>query len=200
MLDTQSDSTFVLEDTCSALDLHGTPVSLALSTLNACNRTIDSRKISGLKVRRKDSSAIIALPQTFSMETIPANKAHIPTPEVAKSWPHLRSIAYSLMPIVDIEIGLLIGYNCSQAMMPRVVIPPDGEGPYDQRTDIGWSIMGVVNPECVFDNSCINHCVSHRVATLEVPSDIVSNETTYPDRVSFAFKSSTKILHPTELN
>ena len=66
------------------------------------------------------------------------------------------------MPIADCEIGLLIGCNCARAMMPREVIPPDGEGPYGQRTDLGWSIVGVVSPECVFDDYCVNHCVSHR--------------------------------------
>ena len=114
--------------------------------------------------------------------------------------PHLRSIADHIIPVADCEIGILIGYNCTRAMMPREVIPPDGEGPYGQRTDLGWSIVGVVNPECVFDNYCVNHCVSHRVATLEVASDLVSDETTFPDHVSFAFKGSTKILRPKEVN
>ena len=200
MLDTQSDCTFVLEDTCKSLEILGAPVSLALSTMHASNRTIESRKVSDLVVRGINSLDKIALPPTFSIEAIPANKAHIPTPEVAKSWPHLRPIADHIMPIADCEIGLLIGYNCARAMMPREVIPPDGEGPYGQRTDLGWSIVGVVNSECVFDDYCVNHCVSHRVATLEVPSGHVSTETIYPDRVSFAFKSSTKILCPTEIN
>ena len=200
MLDTQSDSTFILEDTCRALEITGPLVSLALSTMHASNRTIDSRMISDLTVRGINSSDKIALPPTFSMEAIPANKAHIPSPEVARSWPHLMSIANDIMPFADCEIGILIGYNCARALMPREVIPPDGEGPYGQRTDLGWSIVGVVNPECAFDNYCVNHCVSHRVATLQVPSDLVSNEATSPDHVSFAFKGSTKILCPDEIN
>ena len=42
--------------------------------------------------------------------------------------------------------------------------------------------------------------MSHREATLEVPSGLVSTETIIPDRVLFAFKSSTKILCPTKIN
>ena len=199
MLDTQSDTTFVLEGTCQALGLSGTPVSLALSTMHAHNKTIDSRRISNLTVRGVNSPDKIPLPVTFSIDAIPANKAHIPAPEVARSWPHLEPIANQLLPIANCEIGLLIGYNCARAMMPREVIPPNGEGPYAQRTDLGWSII-VVDPECVFDSSNDNHCVSHRVSTCEVPPVLLTDGKTSPDRVSFAFKSSTKVLCPTEVN
>lgn len=95
--------------------------------MHASNRRIESRKISDLVVRRINSLDKIALSLTFSIEAIPANKADIPTPKVAKSWLHIRSTADHIMPIADCEIGLLIGYNCARAMIPREVIPPDGE-------------------------------------------------------------------------
>ena len=38
-------------------------------------------------------------------------------------WPHLRCTTSQLMPLADCEVGLLIGYNCSRALVPRDVIP-----------------------------------------------------------------------------
>ena len=44
---------------------------------------------------------------------------------------------------MDVPVALLIGYNCPQALLPREAIPhPDG-GPYVQKTDLGWGIVGI---------------------------------------------------------
>ena len=51
LLDTQSDTTFILEDTCKALGVPGTDVKLLLSTMSANRQMIDSQKIVGLQVR-----------------------------------------------------------------------------------------------------------------------------------------------------
>lgn len=64
----------------------------------------------------------------------------VPTPDAARLWPHLRSVVDHLLPLQLCDIGLLIGYNCPQALVPREVIPPHGEGPYAQKIDLGWGI------------------------------------------------------------
>ena len=45
-------------------------------------------------------------------------------------------------------MSLLIGYDCASALAPIAVILPRGEGPYAQRTTLGWSIAGVVDDVC----------------------------------------------------
>ena len=40
---------------------------------------------------------------------------------------------------------LEIGYNCTKALTPRDIIAPTGNGPYGQRTDLGWGRVGVDN-------------------------------------------------------
>ena len=128
--------------------MSGIKNNLALTTMNVEGSLIESMKVQCLSVRGVNSDINISLPATFSIESIPANKSHIPTPEIATSWPDLESIADQLIPLADCEIGLLIGYNCSRAMMPREIIPPPaGEGPYGQRTDLGWSIVGIVDSD-----------------------------------------------------
>ena len=84
------------------------------------------------------------LPDTYTRNIMPANRAHIPTPEVARLWPHLEHQANLIPPLQDCEVGLLIGHNCIKALTPRDVITPTGDGRYGQRTDLGWGIMGLV--------------------------------------------------------
>lgn len=110
---TQSDTTFILEDTCRALYLTGTPVKLQLSTMYAENRLVSSHKVKGLFVRGFNSSLKLPLPDTYSRDIMPGTRSHIPTPDVAKTWPYLHAIVDELMPLNSCEIGLLIGYNCT---------------------------------------------------------------------------------------
>ena len=127
---------------------------------------------------------------------MPANRYHIPTPEMAKMWPHLEAVSENLMPLSQCEIGLLIGYNCPQALLPREVIPPVGDGPFGKRTDLGWGIVGVTNP-CQIENDTIG--VSHRVIALEVPSYNSSLENPQSNHVLFSVKFSVKEVIGTDV-
>lgn len=93
LLDTQSDTTFLLEETAKALHMNNEPVQLKLSTRASRNTVVSCRKLTGLQVRGFYSDRIIALPLTYTREFIPANRDHIPTPETAKAWPHFEHIA-----------------------------------------------------------------------------------------------------------
>lgn len=42
----------------------------------------------------------------------------------------------------DIDVGLLIGTNCTRAIKPLDVIPGKEDDPYGQRTALGWGIIG----------------------------------------------------------
>jgi hypothetical protein len=44
------------------------------------------------------------------------------------------------------DVELLIGANCPQAIVPREVIPGQRNEPYAQRTDLGCGIIGNVSP------------------------------------------------------
>ncbi|XP_053388583.1 uncharacterized protein LOC128551695 [Mercenaria mercenaria] len=167
LLDTQSDTTFLLDGTRSALGLSGVDVKLSLSTLHAENKIVNSQKLKGLQVRGFYDHTHITLPDTYTREIMPANRAHIPTPDHAKFWPHLKCISDCLPPLQEAEIGLLIGYNCPQALVPREVITPVGNGPFAQKIDLGWTIVGTIDLNCVEDDSIGS---SHRVLCCEVPS------------------------------
>ncbi|KAJ8017937.1 hypothetical protein HOLleu_44344 [Holothuria leucospilota] len=144
LLDTQSDTTFVLDEVSEELGLVGTETKLLLSTMVSKNQTIDTKRFQGLTIRGFNSQMKIQLPVTFSRAMIPANRSHIPTPEMASQWSHLQHIASELLPLQDCEIGLLIGYNCPKALLPREVIPPIDDGPFGQKTDIGWGYVAPI--------------------------------------------------------
>lgn len=65
LLDTQSDTTFILEDTYRELGLSGTTVKLLLSTMYAENQVVESHKVRDLVVRGFNNELKIPLPDTF---------------------------------------------------------------------------------------------------------------------------------------
>ena len=72
------------------------------------------------------------------------------------------AIEDEMQDLLYCNVGLLIGYDCSQALTPREVIASKSNEPYGIRTDLGWSIEGTANV-----NSGRSFC--HRVAVKEVP-------------------------------
>ena len=154
LLDSQSDTSFILDKTREALGIEGENTEMLLSTMIALDNKIQSQKVSGLQVRGFDSDVCISLPPVFSRDHMPADKSRIPTPEMTENWPYLQELNNKLMPISDCEIGLLIGFNCSRALIPRQVIPPQNDGPFAQKTDLGWGIIGCVDRKIPKNYSC----------------------------------------------
>ena len=117
----------------------------------------------------------ITLPTAYIRHYIPLDRSHILTNETAKCWPHLAGIVNELPVLKDSEVGLLIGYDCAQALAPRQVITGEVHEPYAQRTDFGCSIVGRTRPP--FDLDDATGC-SHRIATQELtaltPSDAIN--------------------------
>ena len=74
-----------------------------------------------------------------------------------------------MLPLSSCEIGLLIGCNCSQALLPREVVPPDADGPFGLRTILGSSIVGIVKQGCIEEDSIgLSHCVLAHEVPLEL--------------------------------
>lgn len=136
------------------------------------NTIVPSQKLSGLQVRGFYLEKKIPLPTTYSREFIPANRDHIPTPETARAWSHLQHIAEEIAPQQSCDVGLLIGYNCSQALLPREIVSGKGNQPFAQRTDLGWSIVGYGNP-CIDYGDAIG--VSHQVIVRQVMPSLQSS-------------------------
>ena len=82
------------------------------------------------------------------------------------------------MPRGACEVGLLIGYDCSKALAPcDVITPPDDtEGPFGQKTRLGWGIVGVIRPPAATESDPVGY--SHRI----VASQITGSQIVIPNR------------------
>ena len=164
MLDTQSDTSFITEKTARDLGLVGRDVRLSLSTMTSSDKIIKCKRFNGLQVRGCNSQVNIALPGVFSRPAIPINYDHIPCAEMLNDWPHLEKLRDHLVPKIGCEVGLLIGYNCPRALVTTEVIsaPNNSDCPYGLKTELGWSIMGVITRSPVETPDQFGH--SHRIA------------------------------------
>ncbi|KAL3966417.1 Rho-associated protein kinase 2 [Sarotherodon galilaeus] len=165
--------------------------------MSSRNTVVSCRKLSGLQVRGFYSNKTISLPVTYSRDFIPANRDHIPSPTTAKAWPHLQCIASEIAPLQSCDVGLLIGYNCPQALVPREVVSGRENQPFAQRTDLGWSIVGYGNP-CLDYGDAFG--ISHQVIVKEVVPDIQPSSN-FTNKVHYVYRTQIKeIISPTELS
>ena len=141
LLDSQSDSSFILDRTLDSFNVSSLDVNLSVSTMTGVNQQVPSRKCSGFKVQGYNSSQVINLPVVFSRPDIPIDRNHIPKPDSFASFAHLKDINSRLSYFPNIEIGLLIGFNCPQASVPlKVVLGSSISEPYavQTRLDNHW--------------------------------------------------------------
>lgn len=167
LLDSQSDSLFILEEVADALDVNAEPVKLKLTTVLSKETIVPCKRLKGLQIRGL-SSKKITVPTVYTCEFIPANRTHIPTPETARTWPHLEHLAEHIAPPKKCEIGLLIGYNCSQALVPREVVCDENNQPFVQKTDVGWCIVSYGDPGEHYSDAI---GVSHHIIVKQVTPD-----------------------------
>ena len=166
LLDTQSSHTFVDQEVCEKLQAAMEPVKLKLSTMMGRDSVVKSQRVCDLKIRGFSSDISIDLPPAYMRDFIPLDRTHIPTCQTASKWNHLAKIAQEMPPLMDCGVGLLIGYDCSRALIPRKVITGGDYEPCAIKTDLGWSIVGSAQ-QCVNAKDVTGFC--HRVSVRELP-------------------------------
>ena len=143
LLDTQSDTTFILNDICSMINSQYGTTRLDITTLNSSSTTTYAKKYRNLQIRGMYSSEVISLPTTYSTSQLPSNRQHIPTAEIARKWPHLENL--EIPPMLNCRVGLLIGYDCPRAFAPIKVVRGTSDEPFALKTELGWSIVGLTH-------------------------------------------------------
>lgn len=164
LLDTQSDTTFILQELGKALDAERYPVKLKLSTLTS-STSILCEKLQDLRVRGYDSKETITLNVAYTKDAIPMDRSAIPTKETAQEWSHLSHIANQIQPLMNCEVGMLIGYDCPHAVAAtESVLGKEGE-PCGLKTALGWSVIGPGS------TTQVEHVMgyTHRVSVKEIP-------------------------------
>ena len=146
MLDTQSSSTFVLKEVAKSVTSRLVPVRLKLSTMTSVSSFVETYSVPELTIRGMTSTKRIKIPVSYTQDFIPFEQSQIPTAESAQRWPHLKHVGEQMAALQTCGVGLLLGYNCHQALIPRETVVGKDDEPYAVKTDLGWTIVGGQTP------------------------------------------------------
>ena len=143
LLDNASGGTFIKDDALKKLGVEGIESKILLITMHSTKNT---KAVGGLMAFHfQENEVSLALPRTYVIRQIPADRDEIPRPERVQGWPHQQQISKYLPAYMDsVEVGLLIGLNCPGAVRPRDVICGNENDPYAVRSLLGWNINGPV--------------------------------------------------------
>ena len=98
IVDEQSNSSLVTSELADDLGADGPLEKYFLSTCSGEKEEKYGRRVAGITVRSL-SGAEFAVPTLTECDTIPQDKREIPTPDMARSFPHLKAIAHKIPPI-----------------------------------------------------------------------------------------------------
>jgi hypothetical protein len=191
LLDSQSDTTFITEQAASILKADGVPTTLRIKTVTDSEGKITHcKRYDGLTITAysQPTASSVALPTCFSKQNIPVNLHHIPSPEKANSHPHLRRIACEIPEPLDIEVGLLIGYDCANALRPVEIISGEENGPYAVKTVLGWTVVGSTQRPA---EGCTS---SHRIMVKHI--HVPSSDMTMKQKVNYVQRTTCKEISP----
>lgn len=79
------------------------------------------------------------MPASYTRKFIPHNRLHIPSRDLANSWPNPKSISNELQPPVPCSLCLLIGYDCPEALVMADAIKAKDNEPHSVKTELGWT-------------------------------------------------------------
>ena len=189
MLDSCSTGTFIRDDIREKLGETGTETNLIIKTINGSEHH-SSIVLNNLAVTDINGENMIKLPRTYTREEIPASSQEIPRPETVKNYPYLKRIASQIHEYLPgSTVGLLIGFNCPQAIEPKDFVASEQGGPYAIKTFAGWTVVGPLQPA---RNESYLRC--SRISVKEVNTDVAADH-------HFAFESQVKeIITPSALN
>ena len=173
LLDNCNQGTFVMKSNVDTMEIDGTPTSITIKTLNV-DVTNASVAVEGLKVCGAAASGKnrwVKKPKAFSRDELQVDTEDIATPEKIAKWEYLDEILHEISQSSDVEIGLLIGANCSKVLEPNKIIPSRNGGSYAFGAILGWCVVGPVQKEVDLERnlSC------HRVSVTEIGSNKIAN-------------------------
>ena len=142
IVDEQSNSSLVTSELADDLGADGRLEKYFLSTCNGEKEEKYGRRVAGITVRSL-GGAEFAVPTLTECDTIPQDKREIPTPDMARSFPHLKAIAHEIPPINETaKIHLLLGRDAPELLKVREFRNGPKGAPWAQRLALGWTISG----------------------------------------------------------
>ncbi|KAJ8017584.1 hypothetical protein HOLleu_44905 [Holothuria leucospilota] len=144
VLDDQSNACLGDPELFDKLDINGPDHEYELSTCGGHGVTVKGRRANGIVIESSTGHRE-KLPTIIENENIPGDRNEIPTPEICRTYPHLKCIAKCISaPRDDVNIILLLGRNCPELLKVRESRNGPRGLPWAQRTDLGWTVSGQV--------------------------------------------------------
>ena len=173
LLDNCSQGTFVMKSIVDTKGIDVTPTSTTIKPLNGdvANTSVPDE---GLKVSVAAASGKnrwVKIPKAFSQNELQVDAEVIATLETKAKGEYLDEILYEISQSSDVEIGLLIGANCSKALEPNKIIPSRNGRLYAFRSILGWCVVGPVHKEVDLEQNLS----SHKVSVTEIGSSKIAN-------------------------
>ena len=97
VIDDQSDTCFISEETRKSLDLESSEIPLELGTMHSVE-TVSTQRLKALVISSYDKGEDKELPKTYSRDQIPSRRELIPCPKTALKYKHLASITDDITP------------------------------------------------------------------------------------------------------
>ena len=110
LLDSQSDSTFILDSVAEELKARSVDIDLKLYTMTTTS-TIKCQKIKNQRIRGFYSEKIQSIPTAYTRDVIPINRLHIPTNMMESKWSHLQCLKNKIPVMQNSKIGMLMIRN-----------------------------------------------------------------------------------------
>ena len=129
MLENCSQESFIQEALVKKIQEPGRKTTLNLKTLNE-ERSESTTAIEGLQIARsKDGSTWIKMPRIYTRKHLAVNKSKVATLQKIKEWNYLKTISSEITQTDNVEVGMLIGANCTKALECLKVIASNSRGP-----------------------------------------------------------------------
>ena len=91
---------------------------------------VNSRRVSGVKVRAYFLQVEIELRPPYTRESVTLEKNSIHNRKAEKSWDRLLGIAKEMPDKLDNLVGFLIGYDCAGDLKPKEGVAREDNDPF----------------------------------------------------------------------
>ncbi|XP_050411020.1 uncharacterized protein LOC126825402 isoform X2 [Patella vulgata] len=138
-LDPGSSVSFCTLNVMKLLGCSGRRTKLTIDTMGS-SHTMVSYLIKGMQLGDLTLETVIDLPDIYTKDNMPVSHGHIPTSDDIRKWANLKGID---LPVLDAEIGLLIGNNVPDAYSPLEIKTGPPGSPHSVRSALGWIIWNL---------------------------------------------------------
>ena len=140
ILDDQSNASLISSELADGLGADSPDEKYYLSTCSGKRAERYGHRVNSMRVRSLNGYTT-ELPTPVECESIPSDRCEIPTPEMARRFPHLCS----LVSLDDqAVVHLLIGRDAPELFKVREFRNGPQGAPWAQRHSLGWTISGQV--------------------------------------------------------